>query len=176
MLQDMTAKITEGEWRPLPGAMPASVEPDKIYVIPTRVPINGEGTDDAPRYTDNVRYLPKLARAAGLPVEFATPEGKRKYLQEFSVDPNMWALGLAVLTITSEWLVFTVERFIGSRASTQGWTEEEALELPLKVSIAETSTSRHIEIEGTGTEVLDALRILERQSLDQPEGDQGSRG
>lgn len=176
MLQVMTANITEGEWKPLPGAMPENMEPDKVYVIPTRRPANGDDMNDAPRYTDNVRYLPKQARAAGLPVEFATPEGTRKYLQEFSIDPNTWALGIAVLTIASDWLVLTVERFIHTRANAQGWTDTEALELPLKVSIAETSTSRHVEIEGSGSEVLEALRVLKQQSFDQCEGDHDSHG
>lgn len=127
--------------------------------------------DNVPRYTDNVRYLPKEARAAGVPVEFATPEGTRKYLQEFSVDPEMWALGLAVMTITSDWLVFTIEQFISTRAKVQGWTNEKARELPLRVSIAETSTSRNIEVEGSGADVIEALRILKQQSLDQATGD-----
>jgi hypothetical protein len=174
MLRGMTANITEGEWSPLPGAMPENVQPDKVYVIPTRKPVNDDG-DGTPRYTDNVRYLPKEARAAGVPVEFATPEGTRKYLQEFSIDPEMWALGLALLTITSDWLVFTVEQFIHTRARAQGWTDERARELPLKVSIAETSTSRNIEVEGSGADVLEALRVLKQQSLDQCGGGHSGR-
>lgn len=170
----MTAKVTEAEWSPLPGAMPVNVHPDKVYVIPTREPVD-DGGDEIPRYTDNVRYLPKAARAAGLPVEFATPEGTRKYLQEFSIDPEVWALGLALLTITSDWLVFTVEQFISSRAKAQGWTEEKVRELPLRVSIAETSTSRNIEVEGSGADVLEALRVLKQQSLDQGDGGHGGQ-
>lgn len=169
MIRGMTAKITEGEWSPLPGSMPANVQPDKVYVIPTRKPADDD-QDIIPRYTDNVRYLPKAARAAGIPVEFATPEGTRKYLQEFSIDPEMWALGLTILTMANGWLIFTVEQFISSRAKAQGWTDEMAQELPLKVSIAETSTSRNIEVEGSGADVLEALRVLKQQSVDQPGG------
>lgn len=172
MLRSMTARITEGVWSPLPGAMPENVQPDKVYVIPTRKPKDDNG-DETPRYTDNVRYLPKEARAAGIPVEFATSTSTRKYLQEFSIDPEMWALGLAILSITSDWLVFTVEQFISTRAKTQGWAGEKAQELPLKVSIAETSTSRNIEVEGSGADVLEALRILKQQSLDQCGGGHG---
>jgi len=170
----MTAKITEGEWTPLAGAIPDSVQPDKVYVIPTRKPVGDDG-DNIPRYTDNVRYLPKAARAAGIPVKFATPEGTRKYLQEFSIDPEMWALGLTLLTVTSDWLIFTVEQFISNRTKAQGWTDEMVRELPLKVSIAETSTSRNIEVEGSGADVLEALRVLKQQSLDQPGGGHSDR-
>jgi hypothetical protein len=169
MLPGMTANITEGHWIPLPGALPEDPHPEKVYVIPTRKPLDDDG-DDTPRYTDNVRFLPKEARAAGIPVEFATPEGTRKYLQEFSIDPEMWSLGLALLTLASDWLIFTVEQFINTRAKAQGWSDEAARELPLKVSIAETSTSRNIEIEGSGADVLEALRVLKQQSLDQQGG------
>lgn len=170
----MTAKITEGEWSPLPGAIPDSMQPNKVYIIPTRKPVDDDG-DTMPRYTDNVRYLPKAARAAGIPVEFSTPEGTRKYLQEFSIDPEMWALGIALVNMTSDWLIFTVEQFLTHRAKSQGWTDESVLELPLKVSIAETSTSRNVEIEGSGAEVLEALRVIKQQSLDQPGGGQSDR-
>lgn len=169
MLQGMAASITEGEWSPLPGAMPDNVQPDKVYVIPTRKPGDDDG-DDMPRYPDRVRFLPKEARAAGVPVEFAIPEGRRKYLQEFSIEPDMWALGLTLLTMANDWLVPVVEQFINTRAKAQGWTAERARELPLKVSIAETSTSRNIEVEGSGADVLEALQILQQQSLDQRGG------
>lgn len=165
----MAAKITENEWRPLPGALPENVQADKVYVIPMRRPM--EADEDAnPRYTDTVRYLPKEARGAGIPLEFATGERKRKYLQEFSAGPDMWALGLAILTITSDWIIFSVQQFIQTRAKAEGWTQEEAQELPLKVSIAETSTSRNIEIEGSGAEVLEALRLLQQNAPEQRGG------
>jgi len=165
----MTANITEGQWSPLPGAVPGNVQPDKVYVMPMRKP-RDEDRDDFPRYTDNVRFLPKEARAAGVPVEFATPEGTRKYLQEFSVDPETWSVGLAVLTLASGWVMFAVEQFISSRARAQGWTNERAQELPLKVSIVETSTSRTIEVEGNGLDVLDAIRTLGDQAHGQSNG------
>lgn len=164
----MAAKITEDGWRPLPGALPENVEAEKIYVIPMRMPMDADA-DATPRYTDTVRYLPKEARAAGIPLEFATGENKRKYLQEFSAGPDIWALGLALLTITSDWVIFSVQQFIHTRARAEGWTHEEAQELPLKVSIAETGTSRNIEIEGSGAEVLEALRLLQRNSPEQLE-------
>lgn len=158
----MVAKLTVGAWTPPPGSLPAHAEHDKVYVIPTRTP--RDGADDLPRYTEKARYLPKEARAAGLPVEFSMPEGSRKYLQEFSIDPEMWALGLAVLAITNDWLIFTVEKFIEVRARSQGWTRGEAEELPLKISIVKLDKhggrSETYEIEGSGTDVIDALQTL----------------
>lgn len=162
----MTAKIIEGEWTPLPGALPENVNSETVYVIPTHPASEGEG-DERPRYADKVRYLPKEAQAAGAPVEFSTPEGTRKFVQHFSIDPEMWALGLAILTIASDWLVFTVEQFISTRARAQGWTPEEVRKLPLRVSIAETSTSRNVEVEGSGADVIEALKILQRGPVDE---------
>jgi hypothetical protein len=136
------------------------VNADTVYVIPTRAPAEGS---DTPRYTDTVRYLPKVARSRGVPVEFATPSGTREYLAEFSVDPEMWSLGLACLQAASDWLILTVTIFISHRADSQGWKPEEAEQLPLKVTVAETSTGRNYQIEGSGTEVVAALRELQRE-------------
>lgn len=157
----MVAKLTTHSWSPLPGAVPEKVQPDTVYVIPTRtaVPI-GDVVDGELRYTEHVRYLPKAARAAGLPVEFSMAEGARKYLSEFSIDPETWALGLACLTMASDWLIAVVSLFIGERARTQGWTMEEAARLPLKLKVAETETQLNYEIEGEGADVLAALREL----------------
>lgn len=162
----MAARVTEGDWTPLPGSLPVTVDGDTVYVIPTRAPTEGSST---PRYTDAVRYLPKVARANKVPVEFATG-GTREYLSEFSVDPEMWSLGLACLQIASDWLALTVTLFIGLRADSQGWKREEAEQLPLKVTVAETSTGRNYEIVGSGADVIDALRALQQERLSAEKG------
>lgn len=158
----MTARVSDSTWTPLDGAMPERLDRDKVYVIPTRSP----NTDDVetivyPWYDDNVRYLPKIARTSHLPVEFSVPEGQRTFLQEFSVDPELWSLGLAMMTMVSDWLILTVSHFISHRASAQGWSDAQAQELPLRVYLAETSTGRNLEIEGKGSDVIEALRILQ---------------
>ncbi|KQO08726.1 hypothetical protein ASF06_11300 [Agreia sp. Leaf244] len=141
--------------------MPETVETDTVYVIPTRsaVPV-GNVLDGELRYTEQVRYLPKAARAAGIPVEFSMAEGTRKYLSEYSIDPETWALGLACLTMANDWLIVVVSLFISERAKAQGWTVEEAAKLPLKLKVAETETELNYEIEGEGADVLAALREL----------------
>jgi hypothetical protein len=157
----MTAKVTTSNWSPLPGAIPETLDPETIYVIPTRTILPTLNSSDGElRYTDHVRYLPKAARAAGLPVEFSLPEGSRKYLSEYSIDPEMWALGIACLTMASDWLIATVSLFISERSEAQGWSAEEAKKLPLKVKVAETETGLNYEIEGDGDEVIAALREL----------------
>jgi hypothetical protein len=156
----MTARVAEGEWNPLPGSLPDTVNADTIYVIPTRAPAQGS---DMPRYTDTVRYLPKAARSKGLPVEFATPSGTREYLAEYSIDPETWSLGLACLQMASDWLILAVTLFIDYRADAQGWKSEEAKKLPLKVTVAETSTGRNYEIDGSGAEVVEALKVLQQK-------------
>lgn len=157
----MVAKLTTGIWNPLPGAVPEIVQSDVVYVIPTRtaVPL-GDVVDGELRYTEHVRYLPKAARAAGLPVEFSMAEGTRKYLSEYSIDPEAWALGLACLTMANDWLIAVVSLFISERARAQGWTIEEVAGLPLKLKVAETETGLNYEIEGEGADVLAALREL----------------
>lgn len=154
----MAAQITKGDWLPLPGALPDTVDPNSVYVIPTRGPESGS---DIPRYTEVVRYLPKEARAAGLPIAFSRTSS-RQFLSEYSVDAEMWSLGIACMQMANEWLILTVSLFIGSRAKAQGWSDQEARELPLKVYVAETETGRNYEIEGTGTEVLEALKFLQQ--------------
>lgn len=170
----MAAKITEGEWTPLPGSLPNAVDADTVYVIPTRAPAEGSSV---PRYTEAVRFLPKIARSSNVPVEFATPSGTREYLAEYSVDPEMWSLGLACLQMASDWLIYTVTLFMSYRGQSQGWDKEETKRLPLKVSVAETSTGRNYEIEGSGTEVLEALKVLQGgQRKEGPEGKSSSHG
>lgn len=163
----MTAQITEGEWTPLEGAIPETVDADKVYLIPTRIAVQtAEGTEPELCYTDTVRYLPKAARANGLPLEFSQPEGERRYLQEFSADSELWSLGLTLLSMTSDWLILTVSLFISHRADHQGWTHEQAQELPLRVLVVETETGRNIEIEGKGADVIEALRVLQGETIE----------
>lgn len=156
----MSARVTKGVWTPLPGSLPSRVDADTVYVIPTRAP--GEG-EDLPRYTDNVRYLPKHARVGGAPVEFSMPEGSRRYLQEFSAI-EAWALGVAVFSMANDWLIFTVQQFIELRQLSQGWTREEVNALPLKVTAFNLDSGAVVlqayEIEGSGTDVLEAIRTL----------------
>lgn len=147
----------------MPGSLPVSVEAGKVYVIPTRSvgPRDDDGAIEL-CYPDNVRYLPKAARANGLPVEFSLPEGRRQYLQEFSTDPEMWSLGLCLLTMASDWLILTVSLYIARRSEQQGWSTDEAESLPLRVWVAETETGKTYQIEGSGSDVLEALKELHR--------------
>jgi hypothetical protein len=163
----MAAHVSEDAWAPMPGALPTRLDPDTIYIIPTRKAVQaGDGGLDL-CFTDTVRYLPKAARAQGLPVEFSQVDGERRYLQEFSISPETWSLGLALMNMTSDWLILTVSLFIAHRAEHQGWSSDEAQELPLKVSVAETVTGRNYQIEGSGADVIEALRVL--QLRDGPE-------
>ncbi|MGJ7439864.1 hypothetical protein [Aquipuribacter sp. MA13-6] len=116
-----------------------------------------------------MRYLPKVARSKGVPVEFSTSSGKREYLAEYSIDAEMWSLGLACLQMASDWLILTVSLYISYRADSQGWELEAAEKLPLKVTVAETSTGRNYMIEGSGAEVIEALK--EFQPRTRPERD-----
>lgn len=158
----MTARIAQETWAPLAGALPKTVDADTVYLIPTRAAAQTrQGAEPELYYTDHVRYLPKAARARDLPLEFSQAKGERHYLQEFSIDSETWSLGLALLTMASDWLILTVSLFISQRAHDQGWTEDRARELPLRVYIAETETGRNIELEGSGADVIEALEVLQ---------------
>lgn len=156
----MAARVVKDTWSPPAGSLPIRLELGTVYLIPTRAP--GEG-EDLPMYTDSVRYLPKKARAEGLPVEFSMPEASRRYVQEFSA-LETWALGVAVLSMANDWLIHTVQQYIEMRRAFQGWTREESNALPLKVSVAhldeKAETLATYDIEGGGDDVLEALRIL----------------
>lgn len=65
--------------------------------------------------------------------------------------------------MTNDWPIHTVSHFISLRADSQGWEQEEAVQLPLKVTVAETSTGRNYEIEGSGAEVIEALKVLQQE-------------
>jgi len=98
-------------------------------------------------------------------VEFATSEAARVFLHGFSVDPTTLVVAVAVAQIANSWLVTAVESFIDTRAELQGWSRKQGRRLPLKVAIAETEgkdeTSWTCEIEGSGNDVVEAIRALQ---------------
>lgn len=159
----MTAKVTAGEWTPIPGSLPATVAEGTVYILPTREPAS-DG-DPVPRYADTVRYLPRDARLAGSDgsIVFSLPENSRHYLQEFSA-AEVWEIALAAAGIANAYLVLAVDLFIQHRMGSEGWTREQADGLPLKVHIAQIEdgflVSKTLDIEGDGRDVLDALRML----------------
>lgn len=157
----MVAHITEGHWSPFPGALPEFIEPDSVYVIPTRGPAEGSVI---PRYAEAVRYLPKEARAANLPVRFSRDTESREFLSEYSIEPDMWSLGLACMQMANDWIILTVSLFIAHRGRAQGWSKDQAKRLPLKVYVAETATGKNYEIEGAGEDVLKAIKVLQKSN------------
>ncbi|QIS45909.1 hypothetical protein [Clavibacter capsici] len=155
----MVASVEYDKWFPLANSIPDVLEENVVYILPTRNGSKDADSAGAPRYTEHVRYLAKTARAAGLPVQFSLPEGKREFLQEYSIDPDIWALGLTCLTLANDWLLHTVQQYVLLRAELQRWTPEEALDLPLEISIYENETERSVQIKGAGKDVLEALRL-----------------
>ena len=166
----MTARTSEGTWTPLPGSLPDEVDPETVYILPTKLRQN----QSSPLYADAVRMLPKRARLNQIPVEFASRD-ERQFLSEYSIDPEMWALALACLQMSNDWIIATVTLYLSHRADTQGWSLEEVYQQPLRVNVVETSTSRSYEVEGTGSDVIEALKVLQRDSHS-PSDDDGSVG
>lgn len=161
----MTDSVIQREWTPLPGSLPADLDVEKVYVLPTRY-YAGDDDQEGPLYTDMVRYIPKEGRAAGIPVEFSLPSDSRKYLSEYAVDPITAAIAIACVQIISDWAIMTVQIFRESRARAAGFSEDQAKAMPLRVSVAKLDPSsgeaQGVELEGPGDAVIEALRELKR--------------
>lgn len=162
----MTNQVVKREWTPLPGSLPTAPQIDKIYVLPTRFGA-GEQEQEVPMYTDSVRYIPKEGRAAGIPVEFSLPEGSRKYLSEYAIDPITLTIALAVLGPINDWIIWTVDLFRQRRASAAGHSEDQAAITPLRVSLAQVNPTsgavESIELEGPSSAVIEALKEMKNR-------------
>lgn len=146
-------------WTPLPGSLPDEVDPHMVYILPTK---KSSKNQSALLYTDSVRLLPKKARQYQVPLEFATQDG-REFLSEYSIDPETWSIALACLQLANEWIIAAVTLYMTHRAKAQGWSSEQIDQQPLRVHVVETSTSRRYEVEGTGSDVIEALRVLQNE-------------
>lgn len=158
-----TSDVIQREWAPLSGSLPSSPEADKVYVLPTRYRA-GDDEQNSPLYTDMVRYVPKDARAAGIPVEFSLPSNARNYLSEYAIDPITASIAIACVQVISDWVILAVEIFRENRARAAGLTTEQSSSMPLRVSIAKLDPSsgavEGVELEGPGDAVLEALKDL----------------
>lgn len=159
----MTTQVTTSEWTPLPNSLPEGAEPGKVYVLPTRLPPEGSEPQD-PIYLESMRYVPKEARLAGVPVEFSVPSGSRHFLSEYSSDPGQWSIALSIIGMVNEWIIAAVVVFVQTRIDAHGVPKEEAAKHPLKVSIAElymdARLTKGITLEGESDAVIEALKEL----------------
>ncbi|MGP5024980.1 hypothetical protein ACTXI4_07285 [Glutamicibacter ardleyensis] len=161
----MTNDVLQSEWTPLPGSLPTDPQTDKIYLLPTRFAAGGDD-QGSPLYTDAVRYVPKESRAAGIPVEFSLSGDNRKYLSEYAIDPVTLSIALMCVPVINDWLIKAVEIFLESRARKAGYTQDEAISMPLRVSIAKldpvSGAVEGLELEGPGGAVVDAIKELKK--------------
>lgn len=134
-----------------------------MYVLPTRLPPEVVGPGGVPMYSNKVRYMPKVGRAAGIAVEFSVPSGKRQFLAEYSAD-SFLEVALALVGPMNDYLILAVQEFFRHRAKVAGHTEETAQELSLRLSIAELNTNaglvKGIQLEGRGEDVIATLKLL----------------
>lgn len=159
----MVEHVVQRAWVPLPGSLPTALVEDTLYLVPTRAH-RADDDDAVPLYPDATRFVPKEARADGVPMQFAVGTESRRFLSEFSADPNTWVLALALIGPINDWVIYSVQSFISHRSTRLGFTKDEGLTRPLRLSIAEMDNAagliRGLELEGTGADVIVALRAL----------------
>ncbi|MBB6406177.1 hypothetical protein [Arthrobacter sp. AZCC_0090] len=162
----MALDLTFATWNPAVGSLPSAVRSNVIYVLPAKLPL-ASSDDHSPLYAESLRDFPKTVRGSGLAVEFAHSRETRKFLSEYSGDPDVWSIALGLVGSVNEWIIFAVQQFLSHRARQTGHTAEDALTHELKVSIAElnpaTGEAKGITVEGPGADVLKALEKLVRQ-------------
>lgn len=159
----MRSEVEQRDWTPAEGSLPRQADPGTVYVVPTRLPPEVVGPGSVPMYSDKVRYLPKIGRAAGVAVEFSVPNGERQFLSEYSAD-SFLDVALALVGPMNDYVILAVEAFFRHRAKVTGHTEDSAKELPLRLAIAELNTNsglvKGIELEGRGEDVIATLKEL----------------
>lgn len=135
---------------------------ETIYVLPTRT-ISVDGTPTVV-FDDSVRFLPKFARAAGAPTEFAPIPTDRRFLSEYSHDPGVWELALTFIGFFNDWLIMAVNAWLASRSQLTGLSESEVMEQEMEIEIAEWKPKKGqfvgLRIRGKGTDVVNAIREL----------------
>lgn len=155
--------IEQRNWTPADGSLPKNAEPGTLYVLPTRLPPEVVGPGEMPMYSDDVRYLPKVGRAAGIAVDFSVPKGERKFLAEYSAD-SFLDIALALVGPMNDYLILAVQTFLLHRAKTAGHREELAHGVPMRLSIAELNTNaglvKGVQLEGRGEDVIATLKLL----------------
>lgn len=159
----MTGEMELRGWVPADGSLPRQAESGTVYVLPTRVPPEVVGPGGVPMYSDNVRYMPKVGRAAGIAVEFSVPSDERQFLAEYSAN-SFLDVALALVGPLNDYLIMAVQAFFRHRAKVAGHTEESAQDLPLRLSIAELDTNsglvKGIQLEGRREDVIATLKLL----------------
>jgi hypothetical protein len=159
----MVEPVVQRPWTPLPRSLPADPLADTLYLVPTRAPMRDDD-NSVPLYTDTVRFVPKEARADGVPLQFAVSTDSRRFLSEFSADASTWTLALAFVGPLNAWVIYSVQSFLAHRAARLGFEKDEGLNRPLRLSIAEMDITAGLisglEIEGTGAEVIETLKTL----------------
>lgn len=155
--------VEQRNWAPATGSLPRSAEPGTLYVLPTRYPPEVVGPGETPMYSDNIRYLPKVGRAAGIAIDFSVPQGERRFLAEYSAD-SLLDIALAFVGPMNDYLILAVQTFLRHRAKALGHSEEVSGTLPLRLSIAELDTNaglaKGIRLKGRGEDVIAALKEL----------------
>lgn len=159
---DLSSRVLVEPWIPGVEIDAGSMLPDTIYVLPTRtIAANGSPTVV---FDDSVRFLPKYARAAGVPTQFAPIQSDRRFLSEYSSDPGVWELALTCVGFLNDWLIMAVNAWLTSRCQVTGLSESEAMEHEMEIEIAEWKPKKGkfvgLRIRGRGADVVDALREL----------------
>lgn len=129
-----------------------------IYLMPS-----ASGIDDHPAYMGSDALLAKQAMAAGLPLEYALPEGERQFVEHFSAQLDVIGLYLAVVNLVPS-MIQGVQSLIELVAMRRGYTVEGAKKarVDLKIDFLKTPTTeaRGIRVKGDAGSVVEVMREL----------------
>lgn len=149
-------------WVPLSGSLPQAPAADQLYFLPTRFAAGG-AIPETPLFLDGTRLVPKYARAVGVPVEFSLSGDDRKFLSEYSADPNDLVIALAMIGWSVDWIIAVVQIAVADHIARRGESEPQS-PVPLEVSIAkidrDSRVLKGVKVKGEAEHVIQAIREL----------------
>lgn len=156
------ADVSIKDWTPTREALPPLAYGSVMYLLPTRHQAGGERPQTL-MYVEAVRYLPKFARAGGIPLEFSVSAPDRAFLSEYSADVETIAYAIASIGWISDWTIALVQLAVAEARARLGYAKEDPSPR-LRVAIAEIDNERNVlrgvEVEGDPAAVIAALTKL----------------
>lgn len=161
----MTSEPTVEQRDPDPRVTVRNPAAGVLYLMPSST-----GMDGRPAYMGADALLAKQAWVAGLPVEYASPEDEREFVEHFSAQLDVIALYVAVVNLVPS-MIQGIQALIELAAMRRGYTRESAkkAKVDLRIDFLRTPTTeaRGIRVKGEADSVVEAMREL-TQDRDAP--------
>lgn len=139
------------------GILPDSVDPDRLYILPSRPDRSGMLA-----YPTEVMYIQKGAASCGAAIEYSVDSQDRRFVDHFSAvsAAEVW---LAFAGPITDMVLFGLTYAVSALAKRHAGGEPDR-EVPVRIAIAELDTvggtHRGIVIEGNVDDVQKAIREL----------------